>query len=234
MTMTNIKFNFKINLLTTSIQEVRDILMGKCGVYMFVNRETNESYIGSSIDLRRRFNEYCNYVARNAINRDSGDIFVKLKEYGVQSFDLYLLENYSMDDIKFGKLTSAELVEAEQRYIDLYSPQYNVRTDTHANVGHSLSDATRKKMSEAKKGKTYRKGAVRAESSKILQSQNSSLVKTVLTFDSKTGVFLKKYSSIKDCEADVNVSRHSIKRAADNQTPRNNLIFRIGANNDNS
>jgi hypothetical protein len=87
---------------------------GKIGVYMWINLETGKRYIGSSVDLKRRFLEYFNV---NRLLRDSSmTINRALLKYGYSKFSLDILEYCSLD----------ELAEREKHYFNLLKPEYNI------------------------------------------------------------------------------------------------------------
>jgi len=75
---------------------------GKIGVYMWINLETGKRYIGSSVDLKRRFLEYFNAILKYSsmtINR-------ALLKYGYSGFQLEIIEYCTLD----------ELAEREKHY----------------------------------------------------------------------------------------------------------------------
>lgn len=89
----------------------------KIGVYRWINKITNESYVGSSKNITKRLRRYfsINYLNDRTCVYNSR-IYIALLKYGHENFDLEILE-YCEE--KF-------LIEKEQFYIDLYKPEYNI------------------------------------------------------------------------------------------------------------
>ena len=83
----------------------------KAGVYCWTHLESGKKYVGSSIDLYRRFMQYYNikYITRAA---KSSLICRALLKYGYSSFRLEILEYCDPSSI----------IEREQYYIDLLKP----------------------------------------------------------------------------------------------------------------
>ena len=81
----------------------------KSGIYSWIHIETNRRYVGSSVNLGKRFSEYSNYnhlLSKNMV------ICKALLKYGYSAFRLEILEFCSME----------ELLDREQYYIDNYRP----------------------------------------------------------------------------------------------------------------
>lgn len=75
----------------------------KCGVYRWINLDTNKSYVGSSVKLGRRFNTYYSFACLTK-NRS----FISRALHGYSRFRLEILE-YCDPSI---------LIEREQYYLD--------------------------------------------------------------------------------------------------------------------
>ena len=106
---------------------------GKAGVYRFVNKQNNKSYIGSSSDLGRRFREYfnINYLERE-IKKNKSIIYRSLLKKGYSNFTLEILEYCE----------PSEAVSKEQYYIDLLSPVYNILPTAGSLLGFKHSEET--------------------------------------------------------------------------------------------
>lgn len=131
----------------------------KAGVYCWTHLESGKKYVGSSIDLYRRFMQYYNikYITRAA---ESSLICRALLKYGYSSFKLEILEYCDPSTI----------IEREQYYIDLLKPEYNILQVAGSLFGYkhtpeslekmreialNRSDETKAKLREAALGKTY-------------------------------------------------------------------------------
>ena len=87
---------------------------GKSGIYMWTNKLNGKSYVGSSVDLRRRLLEY--YNVNRILNEQSMPINVALLKYGYTNFTLTILEICDKDS----------LMSREKHFFEVYSPEYNL------------------------------------------------------------------------------------------------------------
>lgn len=83
------------------------------GVYKITNIETNEFYIGSSVDIKRRLMEHQRLSTWK--KQPNKKLYIDFQQYGLDKFKFEILEE--TDNIK----------EREQYYIDLLNPIYNDR-----------------------------------------------------------------------------------------------------------
>jgi len=140
----DVKFNFtkfysNADLLKLEIlNENRD----KSGIYMWKNNNSKKFYIGSSVDLKRRFTSYFNL---NYLVKESRLYLHRalLKE-GYSAFSLYVLEYCEKEN----------LIDREQYYFNLLKPTYNLCITAGSTLGISHSEDTKENISKSKKG-TY-------------------------------------------------------------------------------
>ena len=85
---------------------------GKAGVYRLVNKENGKTYVGSAVNLSKRFARYYNI---KQISKDNMSINKALLKYGYPGFQLEILEYCDPKDT----------IKREQYYIDLLVPEYN-------------------------------------------------------------------------------------------------------------
>lgn len=83
----------------------------KTGIYRWINRNTKESYIGSSLNL----GQILYALDSNSIVDNQQALYSAMQEYGLTSFNLQILAYCSKE----------ELNEKEQYYLNLYQPEYN-------------------------------------------------------------------------------------------------------------
>jgi len=114
----------------------------KPGVYSWVHLESNRRYVGSSINLAKRFREYYNF---NHLSSSKMLIYKILLKYGYSAFRLEILEYSSIE----------ELLNREQFYIDKYDPELNILKIAGSSLGFKHSEATKELMSELAKGRSF-------------------------------------------------------------------------------
>lgn len=125
---------------TLLLQELKN----KAGVYCWYNTSRDLFYIGSSDNLRQRMYCYLS-LAFLTSRKDSSIIHRALLKYGFSSFVLLILET-----LEPGK--KEQLVELEQRAIDLCKPSYNILTTAGSSLGFKHALESLAKMSGVKKG----------------------------------------------------------------------------------
>lgn len=109
----------------------------KAGIYCWTHIESGKKYVGSSVDLYRRFTQYYNikYIIRTS---KSSYICRALLKYGYSRFSLDILE-YCDTSI---------LIQREQYYIDLLKPEYNILQVAGSLLGYKHTEESLQKMRE--------------------------------------------------------------------------------------
>lgn len=115
---------------------------GRTGIYRWVQIESGKSYIGSSIKLNIRFKQYFNYNHISRPNRTLR-IYRALLKHGYAKFRLEILE-YCSPDV---------LLEREQFYFDILSPEYNILKVAGSPLGYRHSEAAKKLIALASKNR---------------------------------------------------------------------------------
>lgn len=120
--------------------------MMKSGVYQIFNPYNNKRYIGSSINIEKRFKQHKSSLRGNRHhNKHLQNAWNKYK-------DILIFEPLEYCEPEY-------LLELEQYYIDFYNSAdrrfgYNIdAVADHANPGFHLSDETKEKLSKAHLGK---------------------------------------------------------------------------------
>lgn len=125
----------------------------KGGVYRWVNKVNQKTYIGSSVNLTQRFYKY--YSVKYLLKHKT-TIHQALIKYGYSNFILEILEYCDRD-----------IVSREQYYIDMLNPEYNILETAGSSLGfkHSqetldyfknkrkVSEETRKNLSKSATGR---------------------------------------------------------------------------------
>lgn len=166
----------------------------KSGIYWWVNVIDNKNYIGSSINLSRRFKEYYNYSHISKVRRNF-PIHSALLEYGYSSFKLEILE-YCEPNV---------LIEREQYYLDNLKPEYNVLKKAGSMLGFRHSEYTKKLF------RITRLGRPCSEITRLKLSVNNHKSIPVILTNIKTGNIIK-FSSISKAAQFLDVSVTSVRK----------------------
>src|SRR5690606_13201914 len=124
---------------------------GKTRIYQWTHIESNKTYIGSAVDLSKRFKNYFN---KNYLNRfKKMYICNALLHHGYSAFSLSIVENIDISNLS--KEEARQLIlSREQHYLNSILPGYNILPTAGSLLGFYHSSETKAKMSEAKKGIT--------------------------------------------------------------------------------
>lgn len=119
------------------------------GVYQIYNTVNGKRYIGSSIHIEQRFKEHLRNLRAN--KHVNAHLQCAWNKYGEQSFILEEVELCEPD----------QCLKIEQEYIDYYHAadrNFGYNIDPYAeHSGNTLSEETRKKISEKAKGRKWSK-----------------------------------------------------------------------------
>jgi len=146
----------------------------KSGVYMWENLTNGKCYIGSAVDLYFRLSFYFSISAmQNSLIKSKSYIYNAILKHGHSNFSLTILEYCSPE----------KCIEREDFYLSSLQHKYNIlekagsllgfkhsqesktimsdnnKGENNHMFGKNHSDNTRKKISEANKGKTRAVGA---------------------------------------------------------------------------
>ena len=115
----------------------------KAGIYCWTNIDSGKKYVGSSIDLYRRFMQY--YNMKYLIRASEFSLICKaLLKHGYSNFQLEVLEHCDPSIV----------IEKEQYYIDLLNPEYNILKVAGSSFGYKHTVESLKKMSEIAKNRS--------------------------------------------------------------------------------
>jgi group I intron endonuclease len=106
---------------------------GKSGVYRWVNKVNGNSYVGSSVNLGKRFINYYNYSYISSNNMLINKALIK---YGYSQFRLEILEYCD----------SSSVISREQYYINILIPVYNLLKIAGSSLGYKHTEDTLSKF----------------------------------------------------------------------------------------
>lgn len=111
------------------------------GVYAIRNRNGHQ-YIGSSVEVENRWKAHLRDLRRGT--HHSGHLQNAYNKYGESAFAFVVLEVVANPE---------DLVVREQFYLDTHHPEYNICIIAGSILGIRLSEETRRKMSDAQRGR---------------------------------------------------------------------------------
>lgn len=162
----------------------RDILRDnkkKTGIYRWIHGISGKSYVGSAIDLSRRFKNYYNisYLEKE-IKKNNSMIYKALLKYGYSNFNLDILEYCDV----------TVLIEREQHYLDILNPEYNILKTAGSLLGFKHSEASIEVM------RTIKLGCKRNEAAKLKIAAGNTQAQSVIVTDNKTSE-TKEFTSVR-------------------------------------
>lgn len=132
----------------------------KSGIYRWVNKINNESYVGSSVNLTNRLRRYYNINYLNSkIIIDNSRIYRALLKYNYSNFNLEILEYCNNEYLKI----------REQYYLDLLKPEYNICKTAGSMLGFKHSLKTLEKFKHRDTGTGH--------STMVINKENNSIIK---------------------------------------------------------
>lgn len=129
---------------TVSPHGQNDKPLSNPGVYIIVNTTNGSIYVGSSVNVRRRWNEH-----RSSLRKGTNQCIIlqnAWNKHGEGAFIFAVLEY--VDD-------KNDRHSLEQRYIDELKPEYNAQPRVNIPGPRIYSDVTRAKISAAHKGRKH-------------------------------------------------------------------------------
>jgi group I intron endonuclease len=127
--------------LETTKKGILNSTSGLSGIYMIINKTTEDYYIGSAATNRfyARFSNHLIYF------RGSKVVKAAVKKYGLDKFAFLILELYPN---VVTKENNKELLDLEDKYLKLLLPNYNILTEAGSSFGYKHSEIDRIKMKE--------------------------------------------------------------------------------------
>lgn len=118
---------------------------GKSGVYRWVNTLTGDTYVGSAVDLSKRFSVYFSQKSvKEVLSRSKSNILSAILKYDYSNFKLEILEYCE----------SSQTIVREQHYLNLLCPEYNILSIASSTLGRLHSEETILKISNSLRGKS--------------------------------------------------------------------------------
>jgi GIY-YIG catalytic domain len=188
----------------------------KTGIYRWTNIITGDSYIGSAIDLSKRFNDYLNIAFLNKeLKKGRSIIYSSLLKYGYFNFKLDILEYCQPID----------LIKREQYYFDSLNPKYNILKVAGSSFGFKHSEVTKEILKEKSTGRLHSKTTL----NKI--SINNYMSIPVIVKNIESGIVIE-FSNITKASKYMGILPYHFRYYLDRQPIKNKyLIIKINNKN---
>ena len=206
----------KITILNNS-NLLTNTYLNKSGIYQIINLINGKTYVGSSVNLKRRVNEYLNplYISRN-LKKGNSKILKALLKYGYINFEFKILEFIEFETSQSKSERRNLLLNKEQYFINEIKPEYNINQEAGNNLGRIYGEEVKRKMSLAKIGKPgNKKGAILSLESRVLFREKSGMATGITMLDENNKI-LDKFESIQIASDITGISRSRISRCARN------------------
>jgi group I intron endonuclease len=119
------------------------------GVYAIFNRVSEKMYIGSSINMAKRWTKHRHELRKGT--HHCQPLLRAIAKYGLNAFSFDVIEHVSNPD---------KLIEREQQWINLFNPEYNTCKIAGSVRGIKRSVETKRKLSIALMGNSNATGKV--------------------------------------------------------------------------
>jgi group I intron endonuclease len=158
----NNNFVLFFNNVQESKRAIYKALRGKSGIYLFINKITNDLYVGSSITLSKRMTYH--FYHANSDKATNIVLARAMRKYELKNFSLGILETCVSD--------TRVCSELEQIWMDFYKPRYNVLNIAGSSSGFHHSIETINKLKELFKKESHPKyGTVSSPETKNVIAQ---------------------------------------------------------------
>lgn len=201
----------------------------KSGIYRQLILKNNKSYIGSAVNLSKRFSNYFSLNGiKNELSRNISHIYSAILKYNFINFRLDILEYCDKDQI----------LNREQYYINLLNPEYNILKTAGSRFGPEVAFSTRKKISGAlrknkslNKDKSENKLVKNNESKVVTLNSNLKLFSgynyiNVKVFDS-SNTLVKQFTDIKSAAKSLNLSVRTLYKIRDTGISYDDFIYKF-------
>ena len=129
-------------------EEIKTVTL-KGGIYLFTNIINNKHYVGQAISLRKRLRSHLGNLIHN---RYDNPLYRAINKYGIDNFDISIIEIVEIEDIKLLRKTLDNL---EVFYIDKYDSYKNGYNQTKGGdggiLGYKMTEEQKEKISKNSK-----------------------------------------------------------------------------------
>lgn len=168
------------------------------GIYKFTNNINGKIYIGSSINLRKRFSNHLKLLKTNSHHSKSFQ----------NAWNKYKEDNFSFEIIEDVE-NSYNLLIKEQYYLDniIFAQDYiNKINNKFIELSYNINPCSSNRL-----------GTIQSEESKLKSKLNNPNRKDILQYDFN-GNFIKKWDSASDIEKELKISKNQVLKCCKQQS----------------
>ena len=142
-----------------------------CAVYKIINTITNDFYIGSSKDVKRRWTAHKCPSTWN--EHPNNPMYLDFQKYGIDKFEFEILEEVEPDKLK----------EIEQKFIEALKPSYNQMNAKGLNIERykEYNKKYNKEYQKSDKGKESHRKANKKYNNQLCCYNNETLTLRALS-----------------------------------------------------
>lgn len=166
----------------------------KVGVYLWINNENGNKYVGSSVNLSVRM---YTYYSLRSLAKSNRPIDRALLKYGFSVFSFYILEY----------CTSENVLEREQYYLDLIKPEYNIVEKAGSTLGYKHTEDSLAKMRNFVLSDEVKKRKASATANASAANRIAIIVENIKTNE------VKEYISMTEASKVLGVHRNAVSQA---------------------
>lgn len=209
------------------------------GIYIIRNTINNKIYIGSSIDIQKRWNTHKRDLMKNI--HHSIILQRAYNKYGENNFSYEIIENISNRDI---------LISREQIWLDFFKPEYNICVTAGSNLGRKFDTYKKKILTQEHKDNISKSligrpsttkgkpspltGTKRKEESNIKQSismkgKPACNRQSIIQYDIDMNI-LNEFESLTQAGLQLKIDRHKIAKIIKSNIMYKGFIFKYKNN----
>jgi len=217
--------------------------MKNIGVYKIINKIDGKIYIGSSLDLKRRFKEHKSHLKRDKhCNRYLQRAWNK---YGEDNFEFIILNSFESIECK-------DLLILEQEQIDLFksydsSLGYNLSKTADRNSGWHMTESAKQKIREKNSGvlnyffgkhhtnevkqlisKVHKGKIISQEHRDSISRVNKGCKRGIVSIETRQKISLANKGKVRDEETKLKLSLSSIGKNHSEETKEKIRTANIG------
>ena len=122
--------------------------MKESGIYMIANKESNKCYVGSAINLYKRFIQHRTMLKRGI--HKNRHLQVSFDKYGLKGFNFIVLVLVEKDRLLIAEKYYMDMLQAHDRRCG-----YNICLEASNSLGVKRSEETKEKVRQANIGKKW-------------------------------------------------------------------------------